>query len=48
MSSKLERRYCLFLKATPVKKWAWQLSSAAGGAGIGTSYMLDCPGFDSR
>lgn len=48
MHSKLERHYCVFLQATPVKKWAWKISSAAGGAGIATSYMLDGPEFDSR
>ena len=37
-----------FLKATPVKKWALLVSSAAGGAGIATGYVLDGPGFDSR
>jgi hypothetical protein len=48
MPSKSERHYCVFLKATPVKKLAWQLSSAAEVAGIATSYMLDGPGFDSQ
>jgi hypothetical protein len=48
MPSQLERHYCVFLTATPVKKWAWQVSSAAGGAGIATIYVLDGPRFDSR
>lgn len=44
MPGKFERHYCVFLKATPVKKWTWRASSAAGGAGIARSYMLDGPG----
>jgi hypothetical protein len=47
MPSKFERHYCVFLKATPVKKWTLLVSSAAERAGIATSYMLEGPGFDS-
>jgi hypothetical protein len=48
MPSKLERHYCVFPKAIPVKKWTLLVCSAAETAGIATNYMLEGPGFDSR